>query len=292
MVACLERSSAQEAGSRSASKPALSATSSAIPAARCHPRVIAKVSTLPWPRGSRRSGGLKAISPQRLSGLGRRGGRVLSARGERNCQVAGDDRAPLLDHGQQEPPHHARGRRQGSGKGERCEGGSWHADCRCGTAGIRCRSASWDARFFTVLPTAPEFNVPGPHFRVAQACRFPSASGCVLDALGDHRAARTRALACWSVPLERTAARICREAGARVAPATSTSMRRCWTTAAWRLQVAVDTLVSPVRADGAPRPGADREPGLALRQIRRRAAPACCSSRCSGRRASMAQSRR
>ena len=37
------------------------------------------------------------------------------------------------------------------------------------------------------------------------------------------------------------------------------------------VQVAVDTtLVSPVRADGAPRPGADREPGLALRQIRRR----------------------
>ena len=31
--------------------------------------------------------------------------------------------------------------------------------------------------FFTVLPTAPEFNVPGPHFRVA-ALRLPSASGC------------------------------------------------------------------------------------------------------------------
>ena len=96
-----ERSSAREAGSRSASKPASSAASSTIPAARCHPR-IAKVSTLAArvkavPRGS-----LEAISPQHLSGLrrGMHAGRALSARSERNSQVAGDDRVPLLDHGQ------------------------------------------------------------------------------------------------------------------------------------------------------------------------------------------------
>ena len=74
-----------------------------------------------------------------------------------------------------------------------------------------------------------------------------------LDALGDHRAACARAgvVGPRSVPLERTAARICREAGARVAE-----------NVLGGVQVAVDTtLVSPVRADGAPRPGADREPG-------------------------------
>ena len=88
------------------------------------------------------------------------------------------------------------------------------------------------------------------------------------------------------MPLERTAARICREAGARVAEnvllrdlnldAPVLDDRRLEVVAnalpIWGgVQVAVDTtLVSPVRADGAPRPGADREPGLALRQIRRR----------------------
>ena len=81
------------------------------------------------------------------------------------------------------------------------------------------------------------------------------------------------------MPLERTAARICREAGARVAEnvllhdlnldAPVLDDRRLEVVAnalpIWGgVQVAVDTtLVSPVRADGAPRPGADREPGLA-----------------------------
>ena len=96
-----------------------------------------------------------------------------------------------------------------------------------------------------------------------------------LDALGDHRAACARAgvLGPRSAPLERTAARICREAGARVAvllrdlnlDAPALDDRRLEVVAnalpIWGgVQVAVDTtLVSPVRADGAPRPGADRE---------------------------------
>ncbi|CAJ1460944.1 unnamed protein product, partial [Effrenium voratum] len=79
--------------------------------------------------------------------------------------------------------------------------------------------------FFTVLPTAPEFNVPDPHFRVAalRRLRVPlpfSERVCpcqgALDALGGHRAACARA-GVLGLPLERTAARICREAGARVA---------------------------------------------------------------------------
>ena len=131
--------------------------------------------------------------------------------------------------------------------------------------------------FFTVLPTAPKFNVPDPHFRVARVPLPFSKRVCpcrsALDVLGDH------ALGPRSVPLERTAARICREAGARVAEnvllhdlnldAPVLDDRRLEVVAnalpIWGgVQVAVDTtLVSPVRADGAPRPGADREPGLA-----------------------------
>ena len=97
------------------------------------------------------------------------------------------------------------------------------------------------------------------------------------------------------MPLERTAARICREAGARVAE--NVLLRNlnldepvlddrrlevvANALAIWGgVQVAVDTtLVSPVRADVAPRPGADREPGLALRQIRRRKRPELLRSR-------------
>ena len=104
------------------------------------------------------------------------------------------------------------------------------------------------------------------------------------------------------MPLERTAARICREAGARMAEnvllrdlnldAPVLDDRRLEVVANAQpirggAQVAVDTLVSPVRADGAPRPGADCEPGRALRQIRRRKrhhaypepAPTCPRSR-------------
>ena len=123
--------------------------------------------------------------------------------------------------------------------------------------------------FLTVLSTAPEFNVPDPHFRVAalrrlrvplpfseRVCPCPGA----LDALGDHRAACARAGVLG--PLERTAARICRESGARVAEnvlprdlnldAPVLDERRLEVVPIWGgVQVAV-TLVRSVRADGAP----------------------------------------
>ena len=83
-------------------------------------------------------------------------------------------------------------------------------------------------------------------------------------------------------PLERAAARICREAGARVATSVAlqdlnpdvppTDGRRIEVVAnglpLWQgAQIAVDTtLVSPLQRDGQPRPGADARPGLALAQ--------------------------
>ena len=80
--------------------------------------------------------------------------------------------------------------------------------------------------FFTVLPTPeqrPRPSLPELWPFAAFTCLFPSVrvGSCrgALDALGDHCAACARAgvLGPRSVPLERTAARICREAGARVA---------------------------------------------------------------------------
>ena len=100
-----------------------------------------------------------------------------------------------------------------------------------------------------------------------------------LDALGDHRSAcaQVGVLAHRAGPLERAAARICREAGARVATyvalrdmnldAPATDGRRIEVVAnglhVWRgAQIAVDTtLVSPLQRDGQPRP-----PRLALQQ--------------------------
>ena len=135
-----------------------------------------------------------------------------------------------------------------------------------------------------VLPTVrscPEFDVPNNEYRVVlprrlrlplpltpQRCRC----GGRLDALGDHRSAcaQVGVLAHRAGPLERAAARICREAGAQVAThvalhdmnldAPATDGRRLEVVAnglhVWRgAQVAVDTtLVSPLQRDGQPRP--------------------------------------
>ena len=104
-------------------------------------------------------------------------------------------------------------------------------------------------------------------------CAPPGARGMLWGATA--RRARAGVLGPHCVPLERATARACHEAGARVAENTPfASMRRRWTTNAlpiWGgVQVAVDTtLVSPVQANSAPRPG-DREPGLALRHLRSR----------------------
>ena len=144
----------------------------------------------------------------------------------------------------------------------------------------------------TALPTREEFTLQDDTFRCvllrrlrlplpleARACRC----GGALDELGDHRAACPTAgvLVRRACPLERAAARICREAGARVATNVFlrdsnlglplTDGRRLEVVAHGLpafggVQVAVDvTLVSPLRRDGSSRSRADHEPGLALR---------------------------
>ena len=82
-------------------------------------------------------------------------------------------------------------------------------------------------RTFSVLPTSPERDMDSAEFRVlvlrrlrlplplsARRCRC----GAPLDPMGDHRVACSNAgiLGRRGWPLERMAARVCREAGARV----------------------------------------------------------------------------
>ena len=150
---------------------------------------------------------------------------------------------------------------------------------------------------FTVVPSGPDFVVDNGEFRLFLLRRLRLAlplaprrcrCGGALDELGDHRSAcaQVGVLAQRAGPLERVAARICREAGARVATsvalrdlnldAPATDGRRIEVVAnglpLWQgAQIAVDTtLVSPVRRDGQARPGADARPGLALEQAARR----------------------
>ena len=96
----------------------------------------------------------------------------------------------------------------------------------------------------------------------------------------------------WSLalgPLERAVARVCREAGARVAtnvflrdlnlsmPLSELEVVANGLPGFGGVQVAVDAaLVSPVRRDGTNRPRADAEPGLALREATK---PSCTASR-------------
>ena len=153
------------------------------------------------------------------------------------------------------------------------------------------------ARALTVLPTAPETKLEAHLFRVVllRRLRMPlpySACRCrcrrVLDPLGDHRSACGNAgvLGPRGFPLEKAAARVCREAGARVATnvfvrdlnldGCPQDNRRLEVVAnglpLWQgAQIAVDTtLVSPIRRDGQPRPNAARVPGAALSNARRR----------------------
>ena len=149
----------------------------------------------------------------------------------------------------------------------------------------------------TVLPTGADFVVPSEEFRVLLLRRLRLAlplaprrcqCGRRLDSLGDHRSAcaQVGVLAHRAGPLERAAARICREAGARVATSVAlrelnldvpaTGGRRIEVVAnglpLWRgARIAVDTtLVSPVQRDGRARPGADARPALALQQAKTR----------------------
>ena len=81
---------------------------------------------------------------------------------------------------------------------------------------------------FTATPSSPDTAVPDAEYRVLllRRLRLPlplapehCACGGLLDDLGDHRSAcaQVGALARRAGPLERAAARICKEAGARVA---------------------------------------------------------------------------
>ena len=146
---------------------------------------------------------------------------------------------------------------------------------------------------FTATPSSPDTAVPDAEYRVLllRRLRLPlplapkhCACGGLLDDFGDHRSAcaQVGALARRAGLLERAAARICKEAGARVATnvalrdlnldVPAADGRRIKVVAnglpLWQgAQVAVDaTIVSPVRRDGSARPGADSEPGLALAQ--------------------------
>ena len=110
----------------------------------------------------------------------------------------------------------------------------------------------------------------------------------LLDPLGDHRAAcaNSGTLASRALPLERAVARVCQEAGARVArnmrladmnlPVPVADSRRIEIVCnglplGHGVQLAVDTIcVSPVTRSGEPRPGADSQPGLALQLATRR----------------------
>ena len=149
----------------------------------------------------------------------------------------------------------------------------------------------------TALPTSADLVVPDAEYRVMllRRLRLPvplaprrCRCGRALDTLGDHRTAcaQVGVLAHRAGPLERAAARICREAGARVAASVAlrdlnvdvpaTDGRRIEVVAnglpLWRgAQIAVDTtLVSPLQRCGEPRPGADVEPGCALRHAEAR----------------------
>ena len=84
------------------------------------------------------------------------------------------------------------------------------------------------ARALTIFSTSTELAVASPQFRVILLRRLrlalpvaPRACACRgrLDPLGDHRAACANAgvLASRALPLERAVARVCQEAGARVA---------------------------------------------------------------------------
>ena len=153
------------------------------------------------------------------------------------------------------------------------------------------------SRAITTLPTSPELRLPSECMRVVLLRRLklplPHAPrhcrcGGALDALGDHRAACPVAgvLGPRGAPLERAAARICREGGARVATNVFlrdmnvdiplADSRRLEVLAnglpLWQgAQVAVDTtFVSPVSRDGSARAGADRVPGKAAADAGRR----------------------
>ena len=153
------------------------------------------------------------------------------------------------------------------------------------------------ARAITVAPTHEAVSIPNAQFRILLLRRLrlplplaPRTCSCRgrLDTFGDHRAAcaTSGVLAARAGPLERAVARVCREAGARVARNVRVADmnidvpvaddRRIEVVAnglsLWHgSQLAVDaTLVSPLTRTGEPHPRADVEPGRSVTAAARR----------------------
>ena len=173
----------------------------------------------------------------------------------------------------------------------------WHNLDRTSRALLLSQSGPLAGKVLTVIPAVPETTMNNSHFRTILLRRLrlpldltPSRCRChgLLDVLGDHRAACPTAgvLGNRGVPLEKMAARVCREAGARVT--TNTYVRDLnldvirrddrrievianglplWNGA----QIAVDTtLVSPVKRNGQPQPHTADRAGAWLDEARRR----------------------
>ena len=149
---------------------------------------------------------------------------------------------------------------------------------------------------FTCFPTSPQARFDSSVFRVLLLRRIwqplpPSSRFCrcglLLDPLGHHRAACGGAGVLGRRGLESAAARVCREAGARVTtnvmvrdldlvPQERVDGRRLEVVAGGLpsfngAQLAVDTtMVAPLKRDGTPQPGSVDVDGAALVRARRR----------------------
>ena len=162
---------------------------------------------------------------------------------------------------------------------------------------LHSQAGPFASRAFTTIPYTTEFEYPSHLFRILLLRRLRlhlplSARLCrcrrPLDPLGDHRAAcaQSGVLRARGGPLERAAARICREGGARVATnirladlnihaLSRVDDRRIEVIAnglpMWGgSQLAVDTtLVSPLTRSGEPRSRGGTFAGAALQDARR-----------------------
>ena len=162
---------------------------------------------------------------------------------------------------------------------------------------VTSQSGPFASRAFTTIPYTNDFAYPSHLFRILLLRRlrlplplFARTCRCrrTFDSLGDHRAAcaQSGALRSRGGPLERAAARVCREAGARVTTHTRLADlnvqhvqhiddRRIDVIAnglaLWGgAQLAVDaTLVSPLTRAGEPRRRAGRFAGAALTDARK-----------------------
>ena len=160
---------------------------------------------------------------------------------------------------------------------------------------LHSQAGPFASRAFTTIPYTTEFEYPSHLFRILLLRRLRlhlplSARFCrcrrPLDPLGDHRAAcaQSGVLRARGGPLERAAARICREGGARVT--TNTRLADIHTLSRvddrrievianglpmWGgSQLAVDTtLVSPLTRSGEPRSRGGTFAGAALKDARR-----------------------